>query len=84
MYQKFHWELNYIECFWYNGKNWIRRNCKYSIEGLRDDILKALAQVKGSTILGHYKSCLKKIDKRKYNTGLGSGRNSHLIKKLGR
>lgn len=54
-YPKFHFKLNYIEYFWCNGKNWIRRNCKYNIS-------KALAQVKISIILKHDKSCLKKID----------------------
>ena len=61
-YPKFHCELNHIEYFWCDGKSWTRRNCKYSIEELREDILKDLAQVKGSTILGHYKSCFKKMD----------------------
>ena len=32
-----------------HGKSWTRRNYKYSIEGLRKDISKALTQVKGST-----------------------------------
>ena len=84
-YPKFHGELNHIEYFWCDGKSWTRRNCKYSIEGLREDILKALTQVKGSTILGHYKSCLKKwicIGK-KYNMGWVSGKNLHLIRKPG-
>ena len=61
-YPKFYCELNHIKYFWYDRKIWTRTNCKYSIEGLRDDIPKALAQVKRLTILGHYKSCLKKRD----------------------
>lgn len=61
-YLKLYYELNQIEYFWCNRKSWIKRNCKYNIEGLRKDIPKALAQVKGSIILGHYKSCLKNID----------------------
>ena len=61
-YPKFHCELNHIEYFWYDGKSWTRRNYKYSIEGLREDIPKALVQVKAFTILGYYKSCLKKMD----------------------
>ena len=40
-YPKFHCELNHIEYFWCDGKSWTRRNCKYSIEGLREDIPKA-------------------------------------------
>lgn len=62
-YLKCHYELNHIEYLWYDRKIWIKRNYKYSIEKLRNDISKALAQVKRSAIsLGHYKSCLKKID----------------------
>lgn len=61
-YPTFHYELNYIEYFWYNRKNWIEKNCKYNIERLRKDISKTLIQVKRFTILGHYKSSLKKID----------------------
>lgn len=61
-FTKFCFELNYIEHFQYNGKSWTRRHCKYIIESLREDIPRALAQVKGSTILGHYTSCLKKIE----------------------
>ena len=41
-YQKFHCELNHIEYFWCDGKSWTRRNCKYTLEGLREDVLQAL------------------------------------------
>ena len=61
-YPKFYYELNHIEYFWCDGKNWTRRNYKYSIEGLKEDVPKALEQVKNFTILGHYKSCFKKIE----------------------
>ena len=59
---KFHCELNHIEYFWCDGKSWTRRHCKYTVEGLREDVPKALILVKSSTILGHYKSCFKKMD----------------------
>lgn len=42
-YLKFYYKLNYIEQYWYNRKNQIKRNCKYTIKGLRDDIPKTLA-----------------------------------------
>ena len=61
-YPKFHCELNHIEYFWCDGKSWTRRNYKYSIEGLREDVLRALEQIKSSKILGNYKSCLKTIE----------------------
>ena len=61
-YPKFHCKLNHIEYFWCDRKSQTQKNCKYSIEGLRKDILKTLVQIKKSTILRHYKSCLKKMD----------------------
>ena len=72
-YLKFHCKLNHIEYFWCDRKSWTQKNCKYSIEGSKEDIPKALAHIKRSIILGHYKSCLKKMDlyreKTKYETG---------------
>ena len=61
-YPKFHCELNHIEYLWYDEKSWTRRHCKYIIDGLGKDVPKALNLVKSSTILGYYKSCLKKMD----------------------
>ena len=61
-YLKFYCELNHNEYFWYDGKSCIQKNGKYIIEELREDITKALAQIKKSTILRQYKSCLKKMD----------------------
>lgn len=34
---------------------------KYTIKKFKGNILKALSLVKSSTILGHYKNCLKKM-----------------------
>ncbi len=72
-YLKFHCELNHIQYFWWDGKSGTRHHCKYILDGLRKDVPKALKQVKSSTILGHYKSCLKEIDlyqeKIQYGTG---------------
>ena len=61
-YPKFHCELNQIEYFWCNDRGWTWRHCKYAIDGLREDVSKALSLVKSSTILENYKSCLKKMD----------------------
>ena len=41
-YPKFYCELNHIEYFWCDGKSWTRRHCQYTLEGLREDIPKAL------------------------------------------
>lgn len=80
-YPKFHCELDHIEYFWCDRKSWTRRHCQYTLAGLREDIPKALKQVKSSTILGHYKSCLKKLDlyreKIQYGTGEWKKLTSH-------
>ena len=50
-YSKFHWDLNHIEYFGYNGKNYERKECDYTLGELRKHIPQALASVKRSTIL---------------------------------
>lgn len=72
-YPKFHCELNHIEYFWCDGKCYTRRNCKFTIEGLRADVPAGLSQVKNSTILGHYKSCLRKMDLYRNGVTYGTG-----------
>lgn len=59
---KFHCELNHIKYFWCDGKSLTRHYYKYTIERLKENIPKTLSLVKSSTILGHYKSYLKKMD----------------------
>ena len=61
-YPKFHFQLNQIKYFWCERKSLTCRHCKYTLDELRDDVLKALKQVKSSTILGNYKSFFKKMD----------------------
>ena len=73
-YPKFHFELNHIEYFWCDGKSWTQRHYKYTIEELREDVSKALSLVKSSTILGHYKSCLKKMDLYRQKVVYGTGK----------
>ena len=41
-YSKFHCELNLIEYFWCDKKSKTRRNCKYTFDGLRKNVPKAL------------------------------------------
>ena len=61
-YPKFHCSLNHIEYFWDDGKSWTCCHCEYIVDGLRKDVPKTFNQVESSKILGHYKSCLKKMD----------------------
>jgi hypothetical protein len=61
-YPKFHCELNHIEFFWCHSKRGAREECDYSIEGLRQHVPEALANVRNSTILACSKSCLAKMD----------------------
>lgn len=72
-YLKFHCELNHIKYFGCDGKSWTRKNCKYSIEGLKKDISKALSQIQYSKTLRHNKSCLKKMElyRKKIQYGMG-------------
>lgn len=62
-YPKFHCELNHIKYFWYDDKSYTQKNCTYTIEGLRNVVPQALKQVKHSTILGHFNSYMKKMDR---------------------
>lgn len=61
-YPQFYCDLNHIEYFWYDEKSWTWRHYKHTIEKLREDVPIALSLVKSSIILGHNKSCFKKID----------------------
>ncbi len=72
-YPKFHCELNHNKYFWCDGKSWTRCHCKYTLDELRKDVPKVLKQVEDSTILGHYKSCLKKMDLYRENVQYGTG-----------
>ena len=59
-YPKFHCELNHIEYFCYNRKSWTRRHCKYTLDELKEDVPKALKQIKGFTIYDIIKAVLKR------------------------
>lgn len=71
-YPKFHCELNHIEFFWCDCKSYTRKNCTYTIEGLREIVPRALKQVKHSTILGHFDSCMRKMDRYREGVEYGS------------
>ena len=71
-YPKFHCELNHIEYFWCHSKRYARENCDYTIDGLRDNLPIALAQVRSTTILGCYNSCMKKMELYRQGVAYGS------------
>ena len=70
-YPKFHCELNYIEYFWYHSKWYARESCDYTIDDLRRHVPDALVQVRNSTILGSFESCMKKMEL--YRQGIAYG-----------
>lgn len=47
---KFHCELNFIEFFWGAVKKYLRDNCDYTFDTLKENMPKALASVQLSTI----------------------------------
>src|SRR6266545_2490206 len=47
---KFHCELNFIEFFWGLVKKYLRDNCDYTFDTLKENMPKALASVKLVTI----------------------------------
>jgi hypothetical protein len=73
-YPKFHCELNHIEFFWCHSKRYARERCDYSIEGLRQHVPDALSEVRSSTILACFKSCLAKMEHYRQGIAYGSGK----------
>ena len=41
-YPKFHYQLNYIKYFWCDRKSLTHCYCKYTLDELREDVLKVL------------------------------------------
>ncbi|KAH8922882.1 hypothetical protein BT69DRAFT_1219761 [Atractiella rhizophila] len=50
MLPKFHCQLNFIEFFWGRMKYYLRENCRYTFEGLKENMHAALKSVQLSTI----------------------------------
>ena len=71
-YPNIYCELNHIEYFWCDGKSYTCKNCTYTIQGLREIVSAALKNVKHSTILGHYNSCIEKMDRYREGVEYGS------------
>ena len=71
-YPKFSYEFNHIEYFWCDGKSYTCKNCTYTIEGLREIVPAALKNIKHSTILEYYNSCMEKMDRYREGVEYGS------------
>jgi transposase len=53
-YPKFHCELNWIEHYWGETKRYTRRNCTYTLAGLREVLPTALESVPDTLVWKHW------------------------------
>jgi hypothetical protein len=53
-YPKFHCELNWIEYYWGETKRYTRRNCTYTLAGLREVLPTALESVPDTLVWKHW------------------------------
>ena len=67
---KFHCELNFIEFFWGEVKNYLRKHCDYTFKTLQGNMPKALASVQVSTIRKWEHRMIRWMDA--YRSGLGA------------
>lgn len=70
-YPKFHCELNHIEHFWSNSKDYARLECDYTLNRLQKHVPEALTNVKILTFLGCYNWCWRKMQL--YREGIAYG-----------
>ncbi len=61
-YSKYHYELNHIEHFWFDTKQYTRFCCEYSLNDFWKCVSLVLDNVSNSTCLVYYHYCLCKID----------------------
>jgi transposase len=61
-YPKFHCELNFIERFWCTAKHYVRENCVYTLDGLRQTIPASFKSISTASINRLYRICSWVID----------------------
>lgn len=61
-FPKFHPELNWIERYWSNAKNYARRHCDYTFENLRATVPTALNQVSVQTMRRYARKCFRYME----------------------
>jgi hypothetical protein len=67
---KFHCELNFIEFFWGAVKKYLRDNCDYTFDTLKENLPKALASVDVKTIRKWEHRTMRWLDA--YSSGKGT------------
>ena len=77
---KFHCELNFIEFFWGAVKKYLRDNCNYTFETLKENMPKALASVSLATIQWWEHRMYRWMEA--YRTGLGTREAQKQVKKF--
>jgi hypothetical protein len=70
-YPKFHCELNWIEYYWGNAKQFTRDHCEYNVEALRRVIPEALSSILPKTIRAYFARCQRRMEA--YRMGITYG-----------
>jgi hypothetical protein len=77
---KFHCELNFIEFFWGAVKKYLRNNCDYTFDTLKENMPKALASVQLQTIQRWEHRMFRWMDA--YRAGMGTTDAQKQVKKF--
>ena len=75
---KFHCELNFIEFFWGAVKKYLRDNCDYTFDTLKENMPKALKSVQLSTIRKWEHRVFRWMDA--YRAGMGTSEAQKVVK----
>lgn len=80
-FPKFHCELNYIEFFWAQVKKYLRENCDYTFDTLKENMPKALKSVPLETIRRWEHRMYRWMEA--YRSGLGTSAAQLQVKQFG-